>query len=156
MGVGRNFGQAFLKSQLGAGVDLPRAGAALISVRDQDKERAIEIARALHRLGFEIVATRGTALAVEAAGVPCRQINKVKEGRPHVVDLVKNEEVGLIINTTEGKQAIADSYTIRREALNRKVAYTTTIAGGRAICMALEQSGIGEVYRLQQLHEELA
>jgi carbamoyl-phosphate synthase large subunit len=155
MGVGRSFGEAFAKSQMAAGDPLPRSGKAFISVRDPDKAAATEIARALAEAGFEIVATHGTAGAVEAAGIPCKHINKVKEGRPHIVDLIKNDEIALIINTTEGKSAIADSYTIRREALNHKVAYTTTIAGGRAMCLALAYPEDGEVNRLQQLHQEI-
>jgi len=155
MGVGRNFGEAFAKSQMAAGDALPRAGQAFISVRDQDKTAATEIADALRGFGFEIVATHGTAAAVEAAGIPCKYINKVKEGRPHIVDLIKNDAIALIINTTEGKSAIADSFTIRREALNHKVAYATTIASGRAMCLALAHPEDGRVSRLQELHQEI-
>jgi carbamoyl-phosphate synthase large subunit len=126
-----------------------------VSVRDQDKAAATEIARDLHGFGFEIVATHGTAVAVEAAGIPCKHINKVKEGRPHIVDLIKNDEIALIINTTEGKSAIADSFTIRREALNHRVAYATTIACGRAMCLALSYPEDGRVSRLQDLHQEI-
>jgi len=156
MGVGRSFGEAFAKSQMAAGDPLPRSGQAFVSVRDADKASATEIARALHDAGFDLVATHGTAAAVEAAGIPCKHINKVKEGRPHIVDLIKNDEIALIINTTEGKSAIADSYTIRREALNHKVAYTTTIAGGRAIVAALAWPEDGRVNSLQSLHGEIA
>ena len=155
MGIGRSFGEAFAKSQMAAGAALPRSGRAFISVRDGDKASAAEIARALHDFGFDLVATRGTAQAVEAAGIPCKHVNKVKEGRPHIVDMIKNDEIDLIINTTEGKSAIADSYTIRREALHHKVAYTTTIAGGRAIAAALEWPEDGQVNRLQSLHQEI-
>jgi carbamoyl-phosphate synthase large subunit len=155
MGVGRSFGEAFAKSQMAAGDPLPRSGRAFISVRDPDKAAATEIARSLAEFGFEIVASHGTASAVEAAGIPCRHITKVKEGRPHIVDMIKNDEIALIINTTEGKSAIADSYTIRREALHHKVAYATTIAAGRAMCLALAYPEDGEVNRLQQLHEEI-
>ena len=155
MGVGRTFGEAFAKSQMAAGDPLPRSGQAFVSVRDQDKAAATEIAGDLHRFGFEIVATHGTAVAVEAAGIPCKHINKVKEGRPHIVDLIKNDEIALIINTTEGKSAIADSYTIRREALNHRVAYATTIACGRAMCLALSYPEDGRVSRLQDLHQEI-
>jgi len=156
MGVGRTFGEAFAKSQMAAGDPLPRFGRAFISVRDIDKEAATEIARSLSEGGFDLVATRGTAEAIEAIGVPCKHINKVKEGRPHVVDMIKNDEIDLIINTTEGKSAIADSFTIRREALHHKVVYTTTIAGGRAMCLALAYPEDGRVSRLQQLHEEIS
>jgi len=155
MGVGRTFGEAFAKSQMAAGDPLPRSGRAFISVRDADKEAATAIARALSEAGFDLVATRGTAQAIEAVGIPCKHINKVKEGRPHVVDMIKNDEIDLIINTTEGKSAIADSFTIRREALNHKVVYTTTIAGGSAMCLALAYPEDGRVSRLQQLHQEI-
>ncbi|MFQ5488924.1 MAG: carbamoyl-phosphate synthase large subunit, partial [Gammaproteobacteria bacterium] len=124
MGVGRSFAEAFAKSQLAAGVELPRGGKAFVSVRDADKKRAVEVARDLVALGFKVLATRGTAGVLEAAGVPCERVNKVAEGRPHIVDMIKNDEISLIINTTEGKQAIADSYAIRREALLHKVTYT--------------------------------
>ncbi|PSQ90789.1 MAG: carbamoyl phosphate synthase large subunit, partial [Proteobacteria bacterium SW_6_67_9] len=123
MGVGRTFGEAFAKSQMAAGDPLPRSGRAFVSVRDADKAAATELARTLAAFGFEIVATHGTAAAIEAAGIDCKHINKVKEGRPHIVDMIKNDEIDLIVNTTEGKSAIADSYTIRREALHHKVAY---------------------------------
>jgi len=155
MGVGRTFGEAFGKAQLAAGTVLPPGGVALVSVRDADKVRAVRVSRELVELGFEVVATRGTAQTLEAAGVPCRRVNKVTEGRPHIVDMLKNDEISLIINTTEGKQAIADSFTIRRTALKRKVAYTTTLAGAQAMVMALRGPGSGEVYTLQGLHRGL-
>ncbi len=156
MGVGRSFGDAFAKAQLAAGNQLPRAGRAFVSVKDADKSASLEIARDLLRQGFEIVATRGTAAFLSEQGVACRTVNKVIEGRPHVVDLIKNDEIDLIVNTTEGKQAIADSYSIRREALMHKVSYFTTVAGARAMALALRQLGSGEVFRLQALHEELS
>jgi carbamoyl-phosphate synthase large subunit len=106
-------------------------------------------------LGFEIVATHGTAKVLEAAGIPHQAVNKVTEGRPHIVDMIKNDEISLIVNTTEGRQAIADSYTIRRNALQHKVAYTTTLAGGDALAIALQQTDITEVNRLQDLHQEI-
>jgi len=155
MGIGRSFGDAFSKAQLAAGNKLPRGGRAFISVKDSDKSASLEIARDLARQGFEIVATRGTAMFLSEQGVVCRSVNKVIEGRPHVVDLIKNDEIDLIVNTTEGKQAIADSYSIRREALMHKVSYFTTVAGARATALALQQPGSGEVFRLQALHEEL-
>ncbi|MDX5333436.1 MAG: carbamoyl-phosphate synthase large subunit [Gammaproteobacteria bacterium] len=156
MGVGRSFAEAFGKSQLGAGVKLPAPGRAFISVRDVDKGGIVDVARKLTELGFDVVATRGTAAALEAAGVACQQVNKVLEGRPHIVDMIKNDEIVLIINTTEGKQATADSFTIRREALQHKVTYTTTLAGARATVEAMADAASGEenVYRLQTLHEE--
>ena len=109
----------------------------------------------LVELGFKVVATRGTALALQEGGVPCQMVYKVTEGRPHIVDMIKNEQIVLIINTTQGKQAIADSYTIRREALNHKVAYTTTMNGGRAMCDALRYLDSEAVNRLQDLHKEV-
>src|SRR3569833_2891804 len=156
MGVGRSFAEAYAKSQLAAGVVLPKAGKVFLSVRDADKPRVAAVARRLLEQGFELYATRGTAAVLAAAGVPCQRINKVAEGRPHIVDMIKNDEVSLIINTTEGKQAIKDSYAIRREALNRKVSYTTTMAGAEATGLALPYLGAGEVRSLQQLHKELA
>ncbi|EIJ42314.1 carbamoyl-phosphate synthase, large subunit [Beggiatoa alba B18LD] len=155
MGVGRSFGEAFAKSQLAAGLNLPRSGRAFISVRETDKQAAVDVSRDLLSLGFEIVATRGTAKALRDAGVTCTTVNKVIEGRPHIVDSIKNEEISLIINTTEGKQAISDSFTIRRTALQHKVTYTTTMAGARAMVLALKVSQSGEVNRLQDLHKEL-
>ncbi|ROR32083.1 carbamoyl-phosphate synthase large subunit [Inmirania thermothiophila] len=154
MGVGRSFGEAFAKAQLAAGQRLPRGGRALLSVRDADKPGAVECARMLAACGFELYATAGTAAALQAAGLAVTRVNKVKEGRPHIVDMLKNDEVSLIINTTEGRQAIADSYEIRRTALQHKVAYTTTLAGARAICVAIAEEGGGDVYRLQDLHAE--
>ncbi|ALG66824.1 carbamoyl-phosphate synthase large subunit [Beggiatoa leptomitoformis] len=155
MGVGRSFGEAFAKSQLAAGLNLPRSGRAFISVRETDKQSAVDVSRDLLALGFEIVATRGTAKALRDAGVSCTVVNKVIEGRPHIVDSIKNEEISLIINTTEGKQAISDSFTIRRTALQHKVTYTTTMAGARAMVLALKVNQSGEVNRLQDLHKEL-
>ncbi len=155
MGVGRTFGEAFAKAQLGAGDQLPRGGQAFISVRDADKPKAIEVARDLQRLGFKLVATKGTAAALCAIGLACETVHKVGEGRPHVVDLIKNDQINLIVNTTEGKQAIADSYSIRREALMHKVSYTTTIAAARATCQALRELDNGSVNCLQDLHREL-
>ena len=156
MGVGASFAEAYAKAQRAAGVRLPRGGTVFISVRDADKPRAVALARRLVARGFRIVATRGTARALEAAGVPVTPVNKVKEGRPHVVDMIKNGEIDMIVNTTEGRQAIADSYSIRREALNRKVTYTTTVAGAEAMCQALDHLDAGEVRKLQDLHREAA
>jgi len=155
MGVGETFGEAFGKSQLGAGDHLPESGLAFLSVRDVDKPMAIAVARELLELGFSLIATKGTASAMTDVGMTVQAINKVKEGRPHIVDLIKNGEISFIINTTEGAQAIADSYEIRRTALQYKVYNTTTIAGARA-CVAAVQSQRGgqtSVNRLQTLHE---
>jgi len=156
MGVGRSFGEAFGKAQLGAGVELPTSGRVFVSVRERDREAVIEIARMLIDLGFEIISTRGTAAVLREHDVECTQVKKVYEGRPHVVDMIKNEEIDLIFNTTEGKQAIADSFTIRAAALQNKVSYTTTLAGARATCMALQCKADIEVNRLQDLHQEIA
>ena len=155
MGTGRFFGEAYAKAQLAAGVVLPRGGTALLSVRDRDKPGAIELARILVDRGFQLVATRGTAQALQEAGVPCRPVNKVREGRPHIVDMIKNAEISLIVNTTENRQAIRESHSIRREAVHRKVTYYTTIAAAKATCVALDHLDATDVNRLQDLHAEL-
>ena len=152
MGVGDSFAEAFAKAQLGASEILPTGGCAFISVREDDKPFVADMARDLIGLGFEVVATAGTAKLIEAAGLPVRRVNKVTEGRPHVVDMIKNEEVTLIINTTEGRQSIADSYSIRRNALQHKVCITTTLAGGQAVCEAIKFGPERTVRRLQDLH----
>ncbi len=154
MGVGARFGIAFAKSQLAAGIALPRGGRAFLSVRDADKAGAVALGRRLLELGFALVGTHGTARALEAAGLPCDHINKVAEGRPHVVDMIKNGDIDLIVNTTEGRQAIADSASIRRTALQHKVTYTTTLAGGFALAAAIAETDVDEVYRIQDLHRE--
>jgi carbamoyl-phosphate synthase large subunit len=156
MGIGATFGEAFAKAQLGAGNAVPVSGTAFLSVRKADRPAVVELAADLVGKGFRLVATRGTAGAISAAGIPCDIVNKVMEGRPHVVDMIKNGQIALIVNTTEGKQAIADSYTIRRSALQHKVYYSTTIAGARATCMALEYLDAGNVISLQDLHQEYA
>ncbi len=155
MGLGKNFGMAFAKAQLGAGVNLPTSGKVFISVRDRDRDAAVELGRELVEKGFELVVTKGTGRALEAAGIECKLVNKVYEGRPHIVDMIKNEEISLIINTTEGKKAIADSYTIRASALQGKVSYTTTIAGAQATCRALNYLEQDTVTSLQDMHAEI-
>ena len=155
MGVGRSFAEAFAKAQKGASENIPRSGLAFISVRDEDKAEATDIARTLAKLGFSICATHGTAKALRMAGIECQGINKVREGQPHIVDMLKNDQIDLIVNTTEDKQAIADSYSIRRTALQHKVFYTTTMAGAKATIQALQQNASSDVYSLQSLHEEL-
>jgi carbamoyl-phosphate synthase large subunit len=132
------------------------SGTAFISVRDSDKPGAVELARELARSGFRILATAGTAAALEQGGVACTRVNKVKEGRPHIVDMIKNDEVQLVVNTTEGKSAIAESQSIRSAAIARKLTYFTTLAGARASCAALRHLHNIEVNRLQDLHRELA
>ncbi|MDF1683682.1 MAG: carbamoyl-phosphate synthase large subunit [Legionellaceae bacterium] len=151
MGVARRFGQAFAKAQLGAGAHIVRRRRAFLSVRDMDKTRVGEIAKQLIALGFELLATRGTALVLQAAGLDCRRVLKVAEGRPHVVDYVKNDEIDFIVNTTDGKQAIADSFAIRRSALQHNVSYTTTLSGAEAACLAMKYEDRETVTRLQDL-----
>lgn len=151
MGIAKRFGQAYAKAQLGAGAHIAKRRRAFVSVRDADKTRIGEIAKRLIELGFEIVATRGTALVIQAAGIDCRRVFKVTEGRPHVVDYIKNHEIDFIVNTTEGKIAIADSFAIRRSALQQKVSYTTTISGAVAACLAMKYGDRTAVTRLQDL-----
>jgi carbamoyl-phosphate synthase large subunit len=155
MGTGRTFGEAYAKAQLGSGTALPQAGTALISVRERDKPGAVAMATKLLARGFDIVATDGTAKAIVAAGLACKRVNKVREGRPHIVDMIKNDEIDLIINTTEGRQATRDSMAIRREAVSRHVTYFTTLAAGLATCEALDHLGDVDVNRLQDLHKEV-
>ncbi len=155
MGVGRSFGEAYAKAQLASGVVLPRQGAALLSVRERDKEGAVELARILVDRGFDIVATHGTAKFLAKAGVSCRRANKVREGRPHIVDMIKNDEIDLIVNTTEGKQAINESLSIRAEAVRKGVTYYTTLGAAIATCTAIEHLDDGDVNRLQDLHNEV-
>jgi len=137
MGRDSNFGRAFAKSQIGAGAKLPQAGKVFISLRGADKQGVIEPARILIGMGFSIVATRGTAKVLEEAGLPVKSINKVREGRPHIVDAIKNGEVQLVFNTTQGARAISDSMSIRRTALTMKVPYYTTLAGAAAATEAI-------------------
>jgi len=155
MGTGRSFGEAYAKAQAASGVVLPTRGVCLISVRDRDKPGAVELAQLLIARGFEIVATHGTADLIEQAGLRCRRANKVREGRPHIVDMIKNDEISLIVNTTEGKQAIRESQTIRRQAVARKVTYYTTLAAALATCDAMDHLQEVEVNRLQDLHKEI-
>lgn len=153
MGIGKNFGEAFAKSQVAAGVVLPKTGKVFISVRDADKDEAANVAKALIQLGFDIIATHGTASFFDSHDIVCSHVNKVRQGRPHIVDMIIDNQIELIINTTEGKQAIADSFAIRREALQQKVCYATTIAGAWAIKHAIEHdAAASDVYQLQALH----
>jgi len=154
MGTGRTFGEAYAKAQAASGVILPRRGVCLISVRDRDKAGAVGLARNLLQRGFEIVATDGTAKVLQEAGLECRRANKVREGRPHIVDMIKNDEIDLIVNTTEGKQATRESNSIRREAVHKRVTYYTTLAAALATCEALDHLDEVEVNRLQDLHRE--
>ena len=153
MGVGKTFGEAFAKSQRAAGVNLNDSGKVLISIRDADKAKAPDIARMLVDKKYEIVATGGTARFLKESGIPCEVVYKVNEGRPNTVDMIKNDQIQLIINTTEGKKAISDSFTMRREALQHRVTYYTTMAGARAACYALGELDAGDVNCLQDLHK---
>ena len=156
MGVGESFAEAFVKSQLAAGVRLPRSGKVFVSVRNPDKPQAIEVARILAGLGFTLVATRGTAAALAAAGVPVTAVNKVAEGRPHIVDMLLNDEIALVINTVEEKRsAIQDSYAIRRAALNDQIPTYTTMAGARAAALGIQEMGELVPYSMQALHQRL-
>ncbi|MFN3704015.1 carbamoyl-phosphate synthase large subunit [Thermomonas sp.] len=156
MGVGRSFAAAFARAEEAANIRAPQPGKAFISVRDPDKARVLDVARTMLSRGFSLVATRGTADYLTAHGVACERVNKVAEGRPHIVDLIKNGEISYIVNTTEGRQAIADSFSIRREALQARVTYSTTVAGARALLHSLDHRGQGDVLSLQELHKELA
>ncbi len=155
MGVGRSFGAAFARAEEAASIRAPKPGKAFVSVRDPDKKRLLPVAQELLRRGFDIVATRGTATWLQDNGIECTVVNKVIEGRPHIVDLIKNGEITYIVNTTEGKQAISDSFSIRREALQHRVTYSTTIAGAKALLHSLDFRDSGPVWSLQELHKEL-
>jgi carbamoyl-phosphate synthase large subunit len=156
MGVGQTFGEAFVKSQLAAGVRLPQGGRAFISVRDADKIAAVQIARDLLELGFTLLATRGTAGVLKSHGIAVVPVNKVAEGRPHIVDMIKNGEVSFIVNTTEAtRTANSDSRTIRTTAVARRVTYYTTVAGAKAACAGMKHLSHLEPYRLQDLHARL-
>ena len=156
MGVGRSFEAAFARAEEAANIRAPNPGKAFISVRDPDKARVLPVARYMIERGFSIVATSGTADYLSAQGIACERVNKVIEGRPHVVDLIKNGEISYIVNTTEGRQAIADSFSIRREALQQRVTYSTTVSGANALLHSLDHRGAGDVLSLQELHKELA
>ena len=152
MGIGDSFDEAFAKAALGAGETLPTSGTAFISVRDADKPDVVRLARDLVDVGFRLIATGGTAQVLSEAGLEVEKVNKVREGRPHIVDAIKNGQVDLIVNTTEGRKAIADSAQIRQSALQRKVTYATTLTGGEAFCRAIRFGSERQVRRLQDLH----
>ncbi|MEO8040507.1 MAG: carbamoyl-phosphate synthase large subunit, partial [Betaproteobacteria bacterium] len=157
MGVGESFAEAFVKSQLAAGVKLPSSGRVFLSVRNSDKPKLVEIANALAGLGFQLLATRGTAAFLVDAGLTVTAVNKVMEGRPHIVDMIKNGEIALIVNTVEDRRsAIQDSYSIRRSALQGRVTYYTTVAGARAACTGMQNMRELAAYSVQQLHARLA
>ncbi len=152
MGVGASFGEAFNKALLAASMVVPESGTAFISVRAQDKPKAVELARTLNSKGFKVVATSGTAAFITEAGVPCASVNKVKEGRPHCVDAIKNGEIHFVCNTTDGKQSIEESKSIRAAAMQQRLTYFTTIAGAQAAAMAMDHLDNVQVNRLQDLH----
>ncbi len=157
MGVGKTFGEAFVKSQLGAGTKLPKSGKVFLTVKNNDKPRAVEVARALVELKFDLVATKGTAMAIQAAGIACTVVNKVTEGRPHVVDMIKNEEIALVINTVEERRnAIADSRQIRTSSLLARVTTFTTIAGAEAAVEGMKYLDNLSVISVQEMHAQLA
>ena len=155
MGVGSTFAEAYGKAELGASDEIPSKGSAFVSVRERDKDQLPALAKSLVALGFKLIATKGTAETIKAAGLDVQPVNKVKEGRPHIVDMIKSDKINLIINTTEGRQAISDSSTIRSSAEQHRVYYTTTMAGGSAVCEALKFAGDIKVRSLQQLHREI-
>jgi carbamoyl-phosphate synthase large subunit len=156
MGVGETFAEAFVKSQLAAGVKLPSSGKVFVSVRAADKPKVVDIARALSELGFSLIATRGTAAYLAAHGLQVQPVNKVAEGRPHIVDMIKNGEIAMIINTTdERRSSIQDSYSLRRSALQARVTYYTTVAGARAACTGMQQMRELRAYSVQELHARL-
>ncbi len=156
MGVGRSFGEAFGKAQQAVGMDLPKKGTAFLSVCDADKPAIIQVASDLVKLGFKLFATHGTAKTLNAANIPCQFINKVSEGRPHIVDKIVNNEIQLIINTTDSKQAMQDSHIMRRNTLRHGISYTTTLAGARATVMAMQTEHKNTVFSLQDLHQEFS
>jgi len=155
MGVGATFAEAYAKAQLGAGEKIEKGGTVFISVRDPDKPHVAAVAEKLHNLGYSLAATHGTAAVIAGAGLVVQGVNKVAEGRPHIVDMLKNDEIQLVVNTTEGKQAIMDSSMIRRTALRHDVFCTTTIAGALAVCEALEFGHDMSVYTIQDLNAAL-
>ena len=153
MGIGGSFGEAFGKAVLATSQEIPERGMVFISVRDKDKPDAVQVARDFAKAGFSLCATEGTARVIGQAGVDCAKVNKVAEGHPHVVDMLKNDEISLIVNTTEGRQAIMDSHSIRTTAIQHKVFYTTTMAGAKAIISALKDDDIDSIRCLQELHK---
>ena len=155
MGFGKSFGEAYFKAQRAAGVILPKTGNVFISVRDHDKEPICEVAAELINMGFDIYATSGTYLHLKESGVSCTKINKVKDGHPHIVDMIKNNEVHLIINTTEGARSIKDSFSIRKEAQNHKISLTTTVSGAKAFCRAIKFIDDFDAVDLKLRHESL-
>ena len=155
MGIGHSFGEAYFKAQRAAGVILPKSGNVFLSVRDKDKPAVCDIARDLKKIGFELFATKGTQLYLDENNINCQRVNKVKEGQPHIVDMIKNGDVHLIINTTEGARSINDSFSIRKEANNYNVCLTTTISGAKAFCKAILFIDNFDATDIQSLHKNM-
>ena len=157
MGIDQSFGLAFAKSQLGAGSNLPLSGTVFISIKDREKKMILSTAQKLYNLGFKIMATSGTSQFFDQAGIPNQMVNKVREGRPHVVDRMKNGEIQLVINTTIGSKSVSESYSIRQTALVHRIPYTTTVAGARATAEAIEamQQKKVSVRTIQEYHQDL-
>ena len=155
MGIGDSFGEAYFKAQRAASVILPKKGNVFLSVRDKDKAAICDIAKDLKKIGFSLYATKGTQVYLENKNIECIQINKVKEGQPHIVDMIKNGDVDLIINTTEGARSIKDSFSIRKEANNNNVCLTTTISGAKAFCKAILFIDNFNVTDIQSRHNTL-
>ena len=153
--MGQSFSEAYAIAQLGAGERIPQEGSVFLSVRDSDRNVLSSLAKEFHELGFKLIATKGTARVIKNEGIPVEIVKKVAEGRPHIVDLMKNKEVNLIVNTTEGRQSILDSASIRRTALEEKIYCTTTIEGGKAVCSVVRNKDSWGVERLQDLHGRL-
>jgi len=154
MGSGKSFASAVATAKLAANVAMPMQGKAFVSVREADKQKLIPLAKKLQNMNFELVATHGTCQLLRESGLFCEKVNKVLEGRPHIVDKIKSNEIDFIINTTEGSQAIADSASIRREALQQNINYSTTIAGAAATLEAYQFLNKQEIYSLKELHED--
>jgi carbamoyl-phosphate synthase large subunit len=157
MGVGKTFGEAFVKSQLGAGTKLPKSGKVFLTVKNNDKARAVDVAKELHGMGFALIATRGTAAEIAKANIPVETVNKVAEGRPHIVDMIKNNEIAMVINTVEERRnAIADSRAIRTSSLLARVTTFTTIAGAEAAVEGMKYIDKLDVISVQEMHAALA
>ena len=155
MGIGKSFGEAYFKAQRAAGVILPKSGNVFLSVRDKDKPALCGIAQDLEKIGFKLFATRGTQVYLDSHDIECERVNKVKEGQPHIVDMIKNGDVHLIINTTEGARSIQDSFSIRKEANNYNVCLTTTISGAKAFCKAILFIDNFDATDIQSLHKTI-
>ena len=155
MGIGKSFAEAYAKAELGAGEVIPTEGCVFLSVRDSDRSLVAELSEEFYALGFEIVATKGTARVIKERDIPVKEVKKVAQGRPHVVDMIKNGEIDIVINTSEGRQSIIDSASIRRTALEEKVYCTTTIEGGKVVCSVIRNKDLWSVDKLQLLHDRL-